>query len=392
MLTIVIPTFNERANIAELLRRIEAVVDVDVDDTEVLFVDDSTDDTEAVIHDLAFVMRLPIRVIHRALAINGLSGAVTLGLRASRGTWCIVMDGDLQHPPEMIPSLLATARSSAADVVVASRYRRGGSADGLNGFVRHASSSIATALTRSMFPRRLRDCSDPMTGFFLFRREAVDLDALKPRGFKILLEILARNRLTVVEESFSFGARTGGTSKASLHQGWQFLVQLAALRFGRLSRFATIGAVGAMANIGLMAAFIGGGMEYLQAASIAAILTILGNFALQEKLVFADLRAEGKSFRRRFAFSIGFNAAEAAARLPLLWLIVDLLHVPSLLAQGATLVLAFLARFVFHARVVYRPRREHKLSENREPSQLMGHGSTEPGMVTSTQVRPNRAS
>lgn len=353
-LTIVIPTFNERANVAELLRRIEAAVDIT--DTEVLFVDDSTDDTEEVIRDLSRLARLPIRVIHRAIASDGLSGAVILGLRTSRDTWCVVMDGDLQHPPEMIPVLLATARSSGADVVVASRYRRGGSADGLNGFVRHASSSFATALTRSMFPRRLRECSDPMTGFFLLRREAIDLDALRPRGFKILLEILARNRLTVAEEPFSFGARTGGASKASLHQGWQFLVQLAALRFGRLSRFATIGAVGAIANIVLMAAFIGGGMGYLQAASIAATLTILGNFALQERFVFADLRTEGASFWRRFTFSIGFNAAEAAARLPLLWVIVDLVHVPSLLAQGATLALAFVARFVFHARVVYRPR------------------------------------
>lgn len=369
MLTIVIPTFNERANVAELLRRIEAAVDVN--DTEVLFVDDSTDDTEKVICDLSPLQPLPIRVIHRAAATDGLSGAVILGLRASRTLWCVVMDGDLQHPPEMIPLLLATARGSAADVVVASRYRRGGSADGLNGFVRHASSSIATVLTRSMFPRRLRDCSDPMTGFFLLRREAVDLDALKPRGFKILLEILARNRLTVVEEPFSFGARSGGTSKASMHQGWQFLVQLAALRFGRLSRFAIIGAVGAVANIGLMAALIGGGMGYLQAASIAAILTILGNFALQERFVFADLRAEGKSFRRRFTFSIGFNAAEAVARLPLLWLIVALLHVPSLVAQGATLALAFFARFVFHARFVYRPRRGRTTAGFRESPRVM---------------------
>jgi dolichol-phosphate mannosyltransferase len=354
-LTIVIPTRNEGENVSELVRRIgDALVDVDA---EVVFVDDSTDDTADVIRSSARSASLLVQVIHRADPVGGLSGAVVEGLRASREPWCLIMDGDLQHPPELIPSLLATALDSGVDVVVATRYRGLGAADGLHGILRKSVSLLATALTRSMFPLRLRDCSDPMTGFFLVRREALDLNKLRPRGFKILLEILVRQRLSIAEEPFTFGDRGGGASKASASQGAMFLAQLASLRFGRLSAFATIGGLGAMANLAVMALLIEVGTGYLWAASVAAVMTIIGNFALQERFVFADLREEGRSLWRRLVFSVGFNTVEAAARLPVLWLLVHLLAVPSILAQAATLVVAFLARFIFHARVVYRPRR-----------------------------------
>ncbi len=133
-----------------------------------------------------------------------------------------------------------------------------------------------------------------------------------------------------------------------------FLARLAAFRFRRIGAFATIGAIGAVANLVIMATLIGWGMGYLWAASIAAAVTILGNFALQERFVFADLTAASTSFGRRFVASVGFNSVEAAARLPVLWMFVHTLSVPSLVAQGTTLALAFFARFAFHSRIVYR--------------------------------------
>ncbi|GMA33047.1 dolichol monophosphate mannose synthase [Litorihabitans aurantiacus] len=269
----------------------------------------------------------------------------------------MVMDGDLQHPPEMVGVLLETGRTLGADVVVASRRIAGGSSDGLADARRRIVSSGAIALTRAIFPRRLRDCTDPMTGFFALDREAIDVDALRPEGFKILLEMLARQDLAVVEEPFVFGERLAGESKATLDQGVRFLRHVARLRFGRMSRFALIGAAGTVVNLAIMALLIAVGVPYLVGAVVAALVTIVGNFVAQELLVFRDLRDEGRPLRRRFAASFLFNAAEAALRLPVLWALVDVAGVASVPAQAVTLAVAFVARFVFHARVVYRPRR-----------------------------------
>lgn len=352
--TVIVPTFNEALNVPELVRQLGVALEGVT--AEILFVDDSTDDTPAVVRSVAATAALPVRVIHRDVPLGGLSGAVKEGIAASSATWCLVMDGDLQHPPGLVPVLLSTAVTEGVDVVVASRYLADGSSGGLANATRRAVSSVSTALTRAMFPVRLADCSDPMTGFFVVRRAAVDLDRLRPRGFKILLEILARHRLTLAEIPFVFGDRLAGESKASLSQGISFLSQLAALRFGRMSRFAMIGGFGALVNIGLVAALTSLGAGYMVAAVAAAEFTIIMNFLLQERFVFPDLRHEGRGMARRFASSFAFNNAETLVRLPVLALLVQTAHIAAVPATALTLLVAFLARFTFHARVIYRPR------------------------------------
>ena len=103
-----------------------------------------------------------------------------------------------------------------------------------------------------MFPVRLREVSDPMTGFFLIDRRSVVQALLRPRGFKILLEILARRPMRIAEVPFDFADRHAGESKASLRQGVHFLTQLTALRFGKMSLFAVIGGLGAVANVAIV--------------------------------------------------------------------------------------------------------------------------------------------
>jgi dolichol-phosphate mannosyltransferase len=351
--SIVIPTFNEAPNVTELIRRIEAAVSGHR--AEIVFVDDSSDETPDVIEQLARRSTLPIRLLRRPQPVGGLSGAVLEGLRMASSDWCVVMDGDLQHPPEVIPVLLRAGLEQSADLVVASRHVNGGSSAGLSGGARHLVSLSATILTRAMFPNRLRNCTDPMTGFFAVKRSAVNLDALRPRGFKILLEILARNTLAVVEEPFVFAERQAGESKAGLRQGLRFLTQIAVLRFGRLSGFAVIGGIGALANLAIMATLQAFGVWYVIAAVIAAIITITSNFVLQERFVFRDLRGEGRGFGRRFAESVAFNGSETALRTLLLWLVVRSTSIPSILTQAALLGVGFVLRFVYHSRIVYRP-------------------------------------
>ncbi|MDQ1082791.1 MULTISPECIES: glycosyltransferase family 2 protein [Microbacterium] len=354
-LSVIVPTFNEGPNVAELVRRTTDAMAGRV--VEVIFVDDSTDDTPDVIRAVARTASIPVRLIHRNDPVGGLGGAVVEGIKAAASDRCVVMDGDLQHPPEVIADLYARAEQGDVDVVVASRYVAGGTSDGLANAVRTAVSRASTLLTKAMFPRKLHNCSDPMTGFFLVDRRALDIDTLQPRGFKILLEILARTQLRVAEVPFSFAARFAGESKASFSQGMRFLLQLTMLRFGRMSAFALVGGLGALANLAIMWALQMVGVQYIVAAVIASVVTIVANFLALEYLVFADMRAESGLMRHRFIKSFTFNGIEAIVRIPVIWVLVSQAHIQSVLAAALTLIAAFVVRFVFHALVVYAPKK-----------------------------------
>ena len=227
--SVVVPTFNEAGNVGELVRRLATVLDPDV--SEILIIDDSSDGTASEAARAAERVLNKVEVVHRDEPAGGLSGAVLTGMALAVHRWVVVMDGDLQHPPEDLPRLIAAGEQRGADIVVASRYLDGGSAGGLEGSVRHVVSRVSTLAARALFPRRLRQCTDPMTGFFAVRRDALDLEAMRPQGFKILLEVLLRHRLTMTEIPFSFGARGAGHSKATLANGAAYLRQLVALRF-----------------------------------------------------------------------------------------------------------------------------------------------------------------
>ncbi|MFG6492857.1 glycosyltransferase [Microbacterium sp. P03] len=354
-LSIVVPTYNEAPNIAELVRRVtQAVRGLQA---EIIFVDDSTDATPQTITDVAESASLPVRMIHRTHGAGGLGGAVVEGITAAQSDVCIVMDGDLQHPPEEIPALYADYVRGGVDMVVASRYVGNGRATGLADNTRVLVSKASTALTKSMFPIRLKDVTDPMTGFFLVDRRAIDIEGLAPRGFKILLEMLARKTLRVREVPFEFAGRHAGESKASFLEGLNFIAQLTALRFGKMSLFAIIGGLGALANLALLWLFTHFGMGYIAGMIIASELTIIGNFVLIERFVFQDMKGAASGVWSRFAKSFTFNNAELLVRIPVVALMVHSWHFSSVIAAAITLVIAFFVRFVFHALVVYAPKR-----------------------------------
>jgi len=235
-LAVLVPTRNEAANIEELLRRISAAVTGIP--TEIVFVDDSDDDTPAVIRRVARERgggTCQVSLIHRrgGQRTGGLGGAVVDGLRATDAPWVCVLDADLQHPPEVVPRLLAVAERDGADLAVASRYCGTGRTDGL--VPARALISVACgSAAKLLFPMRLRGVTDPMSGFFLVRRSAVHLDGLRPRGFKILLELLVRHGdLRATEVGYTFADRHAGESKGTLREGLTYLGSLADLRLGR---------------------------------------------------------------------------------------------------------------------------------------------------------------
>ena len=228
--SLIVPTRNEAGNVSELLVRLGRLPAGVLG--EVIFVDDSDDDTAAAIAYLAPGVDFPVDVVHRepGMRTDGLSGAVVEGFRRARGPWLAVMDADLQHPPEVLADLLAAAESAGADLVCATRNREGGDRGGL-GAARDVISRTFAVFARRAFPRRLRGVSDPMSGFFVVRRAAFDPGALRPTGFKILLEILVRTPgLQRAEVGYEFAPRYAGDSKASLRQGVVYLRHLARLR------------------------------------------------------------------------------------------------------------------------------------------------------------------
>ena len=347
-LTIVVPTRDEAGNVLELVRRTEQALG---GNAEIVFVDDSSDETPEVIRAACRSAAIPIRLIHRAPREQegGLGGAVVEGLRVARTQHVCVMDADLQHPPELLPQLLQRAVEDDLDLVVASRRCAGG-ADNF-GAVRRLLSGASTSAARMLFPRRLQKVSDPMSGFFLLRRDAIKLDRLRPKGFKILLELLLRHRgLHVAEVPFQFGTRYAGASKASVREGLSYLRQLIGLRLddARVSRFARFGIVGAsglLVNMLALAALAEvAGIHYLMAAILATQVSTAWNFWLTERWVFAD-RAPPDGMVRRAALFFGMNNASLLLRGPMLFLLVSVLGINYLVSNFVSLVALTLIRF-----------------------------------------------
>ncbi|HVA21502.1 MAG TPA: glycosyltransferase [Candidatus Micrarchaeia archaeon] len=292
--SIVIPTRDEAANVGPLLARLGAAL-AGVSH-ELVVVDDSDDDTPAV---LARADAHGLVVRHRSPGgrAGGLSTAVVAGLRLARGRYTCVMDADLQHPPELIPTLLAAARGGA-DVAVASRYLREGSTSGLAGAGRRAVSRVAGQLARVLFTEA-RASTDPLSGFFLCRRDLVQGLELRPVGFKILLELLVCSPpLRVADVPLRFAPRLAGHSKASLHQGRLYLRHLRSLvrdvpGSARRWKFAAVGLVGLGIFVAILACgTVVLGWAPLPAWALAFAVSVDFTFLANRRLTFADMRRD----------------------------------------------------------------------------------------------------
>ncbi|NBM15032.1 glycosyltransferase family 2 protein [Streptomyces sp. GC420] len=376
--TIIIPTFNESANVRELLARLSESVPARLP-CEVVFVDDSTDDTPEVLALAARDCPFPVTVIHRDEPVGGLGGAVVEGMLHTPGgqprdpgrrepagsDWILVMDADLQHPPALVPELVAAGERSGADLVVASRYIPGGSRAGLAGGYRVAVSRASTWLTKSLFPRGLRGISDPMSGFFAIRRSAVrDRGELKPLGYKILMELAVRCRPeNVTEVPFVFQDRFAGESKSSAREGLRFLRHLVELRtaspVARMIAFGLIGLSGFVPNLVALHLLVGAGLHYLPAEIVANQFGVAWNFLLIEVLLFRARRGHRHWADRAGRFALLANA-DLLLRIPLIALFVSQLDMAVLPATALALITTFVLRFAATEALVYLPRKGSK--------------------------------
>lgn len=294
-LTVVVPTFNERANVRKLIGLVEAALGQTR--WQVIFVDDDSPDGTAAEVKAVAAVDPRVQCLHR-VGRRGLAGAVIEGIMASAAPFVAVMDGDLQHDETLLPAMLDALRHGGADLAVGSRYCGGPGADASAlGARREAGSRLANWLGRQVLKA---DLTDPMSGFFMVRRSAVEAVAqrLSTSGFKVLFDIVASQDrpLRIVELPYTFRAREAGDSK--LDNG--VVVQYLGLLVAKLSKdvisprflmFAMVGASGVLVHLAILRSLLHIGFSWAQ--TLAALGAMTSNYLINNAVTYRDRRLKG---------------------------------------------------------------------------------------------------
>jgi len=295
----VVPTFNERDNVPCLIDLLKTALAKF--SWEVIIVDDNSPDGTAELAKRMGAADSRIRCIRR-VGRRGLAGACLEGILASQATFVAVMDGDLQHDESLLAPMLQLLDADAVNLVVATRYGDGGSAAALSS-QRAWGSRLATTLAHRLLKQKL---SDPMSGFFMLRRELVEEIAprLSTQGFKILLDIVvtAGDRLRIAELPYTFRSRRHGESKLDAGVALDYLGLLLAkatddLVSLRFALFCLVGAIGIGVHFAtLILGYDVLGMAFVWAQTLATTVAIGSNFLINNILTYRDRRLRGLPF------------------------------------------------------------------------------------------------
>lgn len=377
-LSVVIPTYNERANLPELLRRLGPVLEAAVgEDYEVIVVDDDSPDGTWELAQHLTSRHPHLRVLRRT-GEKGLSTAVIRGWQSARGDVLGVLDGDLQHPPEILAALW-NGIDRGADLAVGSRHLAGGGA-GAWSALRRLLSAFARLLALTLLPSAARRLTDPMSGCFLVRRSAVAGRRLHPLGYKILLEVLVRGAIhTIHEGRYVFQERRRGASKATLRVHVEYLAHLLRLRLStaglpRFLRFAAVGLLGVGIDMGLLYA-LGDpralGLDLTVGKLAAAELAIVHNFLWNDAITFSDLVSEARGGPGKGERFVRFNAVCGVgllASVALLHAQTGLLGVDRYVANAFTIAVVALWNYHMCLRLGWRAGRPEAAASARSPA------------------------
>ncbi len=295
-LCVVIPCYNERANVAPMIAQLGAALDGVA--WEAVFVDDNSPDGTADAVRAAADRDPRIRCIRR-IGRRGLASAVIEGALATSARYVAVIDGDLQHDETRLPVMLDILRGGGADIVVASRFAAGGDASGLSAAWRHQLSTVAIRAASTMLPARL---TDPMSGYFMVSRDLFERTTprLTGQGFKILLDLLlsAPEKLRVVEIGATFRPRAAGESKLSPLVMLQFAALLIDKALGgyvplRFMSFALVGLFGVGVNLAVLGLAGAAGMSFGWATTAGTLIAMVANFQLNNVITYRDQRLRG---------------------------------------------------------------------------------------------------
>jgi dolichol-phosphate mannosyltransferase len=299
-LTVIVPTFNERANVDRLLAKLSDTL-AGVAWEAVFVDDDSPDGTAAAVKALA-AANPRVRCIRRVRR-RGLAGAVVEGALASAAPYVAVIDGDLQHDETLLPAMFETLKAGRAQLVIASRYVGDHAAvAGLDGPLRRAGSDIANRLGRMVLRQEV---SDPVSGFFMIRRDLVDRVApkLANEGFKILFDIIASQpeKLAIIELPYTFREREAGGSKLDKRIVIDYLGLLLSKLSGgvipsRALMFGLVGASGLVVHLTVLQLLLSSRMSFSLIQFTAAVVAMTTNYVINNVVTYRDRRKRGLAF------------------------------------------------------------------------------------------------
>lgn len=361
--SLIIPTYKEAKNIPQIVEQLSRLLDSQLaGDYELIVVDDnSPDDTWKVALELR--ADYPQLQVMRRIDERGLSTAVIRGWQVARGEVLGVIDADLQHPPELLLQLWGEIQRGA-DLAVASRHVEGGGVSDWS-IIRRFLSRGAQTIGLILLPGVVGRVSDPMSGYFMVRRQCLVGRPLSPLGYKILIEVLGRGRVPWIGEvGYVFQERQAGESKVTWKQYVEYLQHLLRLRLslGPLGRFLRFGLVG------FSGVFVDMAIFYLlreqvelgltRSAILSAEVAILNNFLWNDLWTFGDISRHQRGWRKRFKRFLKFNVI-CLAGLVLNVSLVNLLfnvfgineYVAKLIAIAAVTVLNFWLNFKLSWRV-----------------------------------------
>jgi dolichol-phosphate mannosyltransferase len=355
MISIIIPTYNERKAIIKTIKDVQSVLKAHTFEI-IVCDDDSPDKTWKLVND-TFKDNKNIFAIRRTSGKKGLAPAVIEGFDKAKGELLLVMDADGQHDQEKIPTMITA--SKGADIVIGSRFVKGGSLQGWSK-KRICISKIAATLAKPLLKQSV---SDPMSGFFLIKKEPY-LKARKhinPQGYKILLELLfASPQAKIKEVGFRFGLRKQGESKLGskviteyIHmlgrEGWK--------QHGKLIRFCIVGASGIIVNLGILYFLTECvGIYYLLSSAIAIEISIITNFILNN---YWTWKRKHKGFWKRLGQFQLVSLSALIINEGILFSLTELFGVWYLVAQLVGIVVATGVNFIVNNKWTFRNKRKH---------------------------------
>jgi len=371
--SIIIPTYNESQNILKILKSIQDYLPKNTK-TQTIVVDDNSPDgtgrlVEEYMENVRKITNNTIQVIHRKTK-DGLSSAILKGIQFATGNTIVVMDSDLSHPASLLPKMIDALKHPKCDIVVASRYVRGG---GIVGWTRKRKllSKIATMIAKRGLGVSVKD---PMSGFFAFKKPVIQGLSFDAIGYKMLLEILVKAKNAhVTEIPYTFTNREFGKSKLDVKTIFDYVKAVWRLyRYGnqaakeekrksvsflsKAGRFYSIGAVGLGINYLVSSLFTGvvSNLWYLHATIIGIAVSMSSNFILNKIWTFEDRNFEAKHAVPQYAKFMAFSSLGALAQLGMVFVLVDYYKMDYPISLVLAVATSALSNFILNKKLTFK--------------------------------------
>ncbi|MEM2160486.1 MAG: glycosyltransferase family 2 protein [Candidatus Nitrosotenuis sp.] len=372
-ISIIIPTYNESQNILKILKSIQENLPKNTKTQTIVVDDNSPDGTGKIVEEYMQSVKKfanhTIEVIHRKTK-DGLSSAILKGIQFATGNTIVVMDSDLSHPPSLLPKMIDALKHPKCDIVIASRYVRGGS---IVGWTRKRKflSRLATMIAK----RGLGvGAKDPMSGFFAFKKPVIQGLSFDAIGYKMLLEILVKAKnANVLEIPYTFTNRELGKSKLDSKIAFEYLKAVWKLYrygkkaakeekrtsisfFSKAGRFYSVGAVGLAINYAVSSLFtdVVSNLWYLHATIIGIAVSMSSNFILNKFWTFEDRDFDAKHTSIQYAKFMGLSSLGALAQLAMVYLLVDHNKMEYPIALVLAVATSALSNFVLNKKLTFK--------------------------------------